>query len=155
MKKILALLTAAAGALALAIPATAGVSPGTAIYVDGVGYRTVGTPTDFSGTGAPDSTFQPIYKFVGDSMGDPDRQPSVATAAPGDPGFRGGRWKVYAVTFPSQSAYEDAVDAYDTNDSGNFDSWTELHNAVMDGVATVTDTGIRFECPLIPLPRHG
>lgn len=147
MKKTLALLAITAGALALAIPAMAGVSPGVALYVNGVGYRTVGTPTDFTGTGAPDSSFQPIYSFG-------DLQPSVVTAAPGDPGYRGGRWIVYAVSFDSQAAYDEAVMTYDTNGSGDFDSWAELDAAVMGGAAMITSTGVRFECPVIPLPHN-
>jgi len=63
---------------------------GPAIYVNGTLYRTVGTPTDLSNTGAPLSSFQTIYSFG-------DLQPNVARAAPGDPGFRGGRWQVHAL----------------------------------------------------------
>jgi hypothetical protein len=42
----------AAASLGLVAPASAGVT-GPAFYVDGSLYRTVGTPTDLSGTGAP------------------------------------------------------------------------------------------------------
>src|SRR5439155_17611500 len=44
-------------------PASAGVS-GPAFYVDHELYRTVGTPTDLSGTGAPDHSFDTIYQFA-------------------------------------------------------------------------------------------
>src|SRR5687768_2931333 len=76
-----------------AVPTTAaqGVS-GPAFYVDGVRYRTVGTPTNFTGTGAPAHSFDTIYDFGG-------LQPNVATAAPGDPGFNGGRWAVRQLNF--------------------------------------------------------
>jgi hypothetical protein len=40
----------------------------------------LGTPTDLSHTGAPDSTYDTIYSF--------DDQPSVADSAPGDPAVR-------------------------------------------------------------------
>src|SRR5687768_4232494 len=65
-------------------PAQAGGVSGPAFYVDHELYRTVATPTDLSGTGAPDSSFDALYAF--------DDQRSVAEAAPGDPGFNGGRW---------------------------------------------------------------
>ena len=142
MRKLLLPLAAAVAALAAAVPAMAGVT-GPAIYVDGTLYRTVGTPTDFSGTGAPASSFQPIYSFGA-------LQQSVATAAPGDAGFRGGRWLVMAISFTN---YPAAVTAYDTNGSGNFDSFAELSAAIAAGAATVSDTGTRFECPLIEVPQ--
>jgi hypothetical protein len=50
---------------------------GPAFYVDGAQYRTVGTPTDLSETGAPAQSFDTIYDFGG-------LQLNVATAAPGD-----------------------------------------------------------------------
>jgi len=48
----------AAAALLLSVAASsvaAGGPPSLAFYVDGVRFRTVGTPTDFSHTGAPAS----------------------------------------------------------------------------------------------------
>jgi hypothetical protein len=119
-----------------------GVSPGAAIYVDGVAFRTVGTPTDLSGTKAPASSFQTLYNFQG-------AQPiSVATAGPGDPGFRGGRWMVHGLTFTDYAA---AVAQFDTNGSGDFDSDEEVLAALSAGAAV--DVGVikMFECPLIHL----
>src|SRR6266581_4486578 len=84
MRRTLAFAAAGAVALLLAGVALAGGSGGVtgpAFYVDGQLYRTVGTPTDLSGTGAPESSFEVIYSFG-------DLQPNVATAAPGDPGYR-------------------------------------------------------------------
>ena len=72
----LALGALVAGA-AFTVPLTAnaaGVS-GPAFYVDGVRYRTVATPTELSGTGAPASSWDTIYSFG-------SAQPSVATSAP-------------------------------------------------------------------------
>ncbi len=84
---------------------------GPAFYVDGQLYRTVNTPTDLSNTGAPDSSFDTIYQFFG-------LQPNVATAAPGDPGYNGGRWRVHGLSFAN---YPAAVAQFDTNGSGNFE----------------------------------
>jgi hypothetical protein len=133
--------------LAIALPGAAmaagsGGVTGPAIYVDGTLYRTVGTPTDLSGTGAPDSSFQTIYDFGG-------LQSNVADAAPGDPGFRGGRWQVRPVSFADYAA---AVGAYDANGSGNLDSDEEILAAVQGGAATIGGVVKSFECPLIPVP---
>ena len=104
LKLVLAI--AAAGVLTAA--AAAGVT-GPAFYVDGQLYRTVNTPTDLSGTGAPAHAWDTIYDFGGNQM-------NVATAAPGDRGYNGGRWQVHALSFPS--GYAAALAAGDTNGSG-------------------------------------
>jgi hypothetical protein len=148
MKKLVTICVASASlvlgvATAAFAAGSGGVSPGAAIYVDGVAFRTVGTPTDLSRTNAPASSFQTLYNFQG-------AQPiSVATAGPGDPGFRGGRWMVHGLTFTD---YDAAVAAFDTNASGDFDSDEEVRAALAAGAAT--DVGIikMFECPLIHLP---
>jgi hypothetical protein len=139
MKKLL-LVTAAV--LAFAAQAAAAGVTGPSIYVDGQLYRTVGTPTDFSNTGAPESSYQVIYDFGG-------LQPNVATAAPGDPGYRGGRWAVHALSFAD---YPAAVAAYDTNGTGNLDSDEEVAAALAGGAAVDNGVVKRFECPLIQVP---
>jgi len=140
-----ALLVIASAALAAG---SGGVTP-PSIYVDGVLYRTVGTPTDFSGTGAPLSSFETIYSFGGS-------QPNVATAAPGDPGFRGGRWQVHALAF--NSSYAATVAAHDSNGSGNLDGAAEVQAALNDpGAGGAVDLGVvkLFECPVIPAAQGG
>src|SRR5215217_7491672 len=113
-----------------------GVS-GPAFYVDGVLYRTVGTPTDLSSTGAPQHSFDTIYNFFG------AQTYNVATAAPGTPGFNGGRWEVHRIVFGN---YATALTLHDANGSGDFDSAAEVAAALADG--TATDEGVvrRFEC---------
>jgi hypothetical protein len=135
---VLGLLAVAGGAVA----GGAGGVTGPSFYVDGQLYRTVGTPTDLSSTGAPAHSFDTIYEFFG-------LQPNVATAAPGDPGYNGGRWLVHGLRFAN---YPAAVAAFDTNDSGNLDSDEEVNAALAAGAAT--DIGIvkSFVCPAIPLP---
>jgi hypothetical protein len=112
---------------------------GPAFYVNGQLYGTVNTPTDLSTTGAPDHSFDTIYDFGG-------LQPNVATAAPGDPGFNGGRWRVHALSFAN---YPAAVSQFDTNASGNFDSASEVEAALAAGAATDTGVVKSFECPVI------
>jgi hypothetical protein len=119
----------------------AGGVSGPAFYVDGELYRTVGTPTDLSGTGAPAHSFDTIYAIGG--------QPNVATAAPGDPGYNGGRWMVHALTF---SDYQDAVDAVDANNSGDIDSNDEVQAAINGGFVTANVVVRQFVCPVIPVP---
>jgi hypothetical protein len=142
IRRYLLLLFAIGTVVLIAAPASAQGSGGVtqpAFYVDGDLYRTVNTPTDLSSTGAPEHSFDVIYDFGG-------LQPNVATAAPGDPGFNGGRWQVHGLSFTD---YDAAVAAFDTNGSGDLDSDDEVETAVAAG--TVIDTGIvkSFECPVI------
>jgi len=151
MRQTLALAAIVLVAMLAAGSAAAGSGgvTGPAIYVDGVLYRTVGTPTDFSNTGAPASSFQPLYSFAG-------LQPDVAAAAPGEPGFHGGRWQVHGLAF--NSSYAAAVAAHDANGSGDLDSAAEVFAALEDaGPGGATDLGVvkSFECPLIKVPASG
>jgi hypothetical protein len=128
--------------VASASAAGAGVT-GPSFYVDGTLYRTVGTPTDLSGTGAPASSFDTIYEFFG-------VQPyNVATEAPGDPGYNGGRWMVHGLSFAN---YAGAVAAFDANDSGDFDSDEEVEAALTAGAATDIGVVKSFVCPVIRIP---
>ena len=113
-----------------------------AFYVDGTLYRTVNTPTDLSGTGAPAHSFDTIYQFFG-------VQPfNVATAAPGDTDYNGGRWMVRGLEFDD---YEAAVAAFDANGSGDFDSDAEVLAAIAAGAADDIGVVKRFVCPVIRL----
>ena len=140
-----ALLTIAAATAMAMVPgmASAGVS-GPAFFVNGTVYRTVGTPTDLSGTGAPMHSYDTIYEFFGAQM-------NVATEAPGDPGYNGGRWLVHGLDW--NSTYEDAVaehgganDVIDTNAE-----IAAVLADVGDGGAT-TSIVKSFVCPVIKLP---
>lgn len=133
----------AAASLGLAAPAAAGVS-GPAFYVDGKFYRTVGTPTDLSGTGAPAHAWDVIYDFGGAQL-------NVAEAAPGDPGYNGGRWQVHALMFPG--GYAAALADGDVDGDGVIDSAEEVQAALAAGSAVDGGVVKRFECPAIPLPN--
>ncbi len=131
--------------LALASPASAGVS-GPAFWIDGQLYRTVATPTDLSGTGAPASTYDAIYSFAG-------YQRNVAEAKPGDSDFNGGRWQVHELSFPS--GYAAALASGDANGNGQIDSTAELDIALANG--TVVDTGqilSMFVCTVNRIPAN-
>ena len=142
-----AFLFAAAASLVLAGSASAASSggvTGAAFYVDGKLYRTVNTPTDLSGTGAPAHSFDTIYALAG--------QRNVATAAPGDAGYNGGRWMVHAIAY--NNSWSATVAAHDTNASGDLDSAAEVQAALADrGPGGATDQGVvkQFVCPVIPL----
>ena len=140
MTKVLSLAVTLACAWIAAASALAGGSGG----VTGAAFYVVGTPTDLSGTGAPDHSFDTIYELGG-------AQPNVATAAPGDQGYNGGRWRVRVLAFPS--GYAAAVASADTNASGDIDSATELQTAFAAGTAVVSGSGPSFVCPVIPMPR--
>jgi hypothetical protein len=147
MKKLalllgLVALTAAGSALA---NGSGGVSPGPAFYVDGTPYRTVATPTDLTNTGAPEQSFDTIYALAGQPL-------NVATAAPGDRDYNGGRWMVHAVAY--NTSWAATVAAHDLNGSGDIDSESEVLAAFADaGPGGATDAGVvqRFVCPVIKL----
>ena len=140
-----ALITAGGAAMAFGPTASAAGVSGPAIYVDHVLYRTVATPTDLSGTGAPAHSWDTIYNFFG-------AQPSVATAAPGDPGYNGGRWQVHKVSTPG--GYAAAVAAGDLDGNGVLDSADEIGAALASG--TLVDDGIvkYFVCTLNKVPAR-
>jgi hypothetical protein len=129
-RRIFASLGAATLLTAFASTALAGGPPGPAFYVDGELYRTVGTPTDFSGTGAPEHSFDTVYQFFGAIT-------NVASSAPGDRDYNGGRWMVIGATWN--------VDPYDLF------SEEEVLAAADAGDITLTQEPIKwFECPVIP-----
>jgi hypothetical protein len=139
---LIAVVTVSAITAGTAGAAGSGGVTGPAFYVNGTLYRTVNTPTDLSNTGGPDSSFDTIYDFGG-------LQPNVATAAPGDPGFNGGRWRVHGLTFTDYAA---AVQQFDANGSGDLDSASEVEAALTAGAAIDTGVVKSFECPVIHVP---
>jgi hypothetical protein len=120
----LALAVVPASVLVLAAPAMGeGNSlgpPGSTIYAFDVAYRTVATPTSLPNKGPTDT----IYVFPDCSF-----CASVSEAAPGHPGYNGGRWRV--------------VEAHGIT--------SQLTNAedVVVAASALVDTGTRFVCPLI------
>ena len=112
----------AAVVAALAAPSmTAGIGPpGGTIYAFDVAYRTVGTPTSLPNRGQ----FDTLYQFP-----DCASCAAVSEAAPGHPGYNGGRWRV--------------VEAFGIT--------TQLTNAedVVEQADELVETGTRFVCPLI------
>ena len=145
-RTVAALLAAGGAAVALSPSAHAGGVSGPAIYVDHVLYRTVVTPTELSGTGAPDQAWDTIYNFFG-------AQRSVATAAPGDPGYNGGRWQVHKVATPG--GYGAAVAGGGLDGNGVLDSAAEVDAAMATG--SLVDDGIvkYFVCTLNKVPAGG
>jgi hypothetical protein len=129
------LAVATAGSLVLATAGIggtlAGGPPGPAFYVDGALYRTVGTPTDLSGTGAPASTYDVIYALGGDLR-------NVAEAKPGDTDYNGGRWMVLPLTWAAG-----VTPVQYTSDS-------EILAAEAAGQLTIADSPAKqFVCPVI------
>ena len=93
--------------------------PGGTIYAFDTAFRTVGTPTSLPGHGPTDT----LYMFP-----DCASCASVSEAAPGHPGYNGGRWRVVqAFGITSQLTNADAVVA---------------------AASSLVDTGTRFVCPL-------
>ena len=120
---LLALASVVAAAV-LATPAlTAGKSlgpPGDTIFAFDQAFRTISTPTSLPDRGP----FDTIYVFPNCAS-----CKSVSEAAPGHPGYNGGRWRVVqAFGITSQLTNADAVVA---------------------AASSLVDTGIHFVCPLI------
>lgn len=94
--------------------------PGGTIYAFDTAYRTIATPTSLPGRGPTDT----IYVFP-----DCPSCASVSEAAPGSPGYNGGRWRVVAASGIT----------------------TQLTNAedVVAAASGLRDTGTRFVCPLV------
>jgi hypothetical protein len=140
-----ALGTACAAVALTAGAASAGLS-GPALYFNHVLYRTVGTPTDLSGTGAPEHSYDTIYSFGGAQL-------SVITSAPGYPDFNGGRWAVHAVSLPN--GYAAALASGDVDGDGVLDATDEVMAAMSAG--DLVDTGVvkRFVCTVNKVPSGG
>lgn len=123
MKRLLlgAAAVVAAGALAGSAMADGAGPPGGTFYAFDQAFNSVITPTSIPDRGP----FDTLYMFP-DCMG----CAPVSDAAPGHPGYNGGRWRV--------------VEAFGIT--------SQLTNA-QDVVAQATsfnETGVRFVCPLIP-----
>jgi hypothetical protein len=124
LTRLLSVTLVLAATLAFAAPAIADGNslgpPGSTIYAFDVAYRTVATPTSLPARGPTDT----IYVFP-----DCGSCASVSEAAPGRPGYNGGRWRV--------------VEAFGIT--------SQLTNAddVVAAASSLVDTGTRFVCPLI------
>jgi hypothetical protein len=80
MRKLPILAASAALSVTLfAGAASAGGPPAVGFYVDGDLYRTIGTPTDLSGTGAPLHSFDTIYALGEASSTSPSRSRATRT----------------------------------------------------------------------------
>jgi hypothetical protein len=95
------------------------------IYASDRLFRTVATPTDLSDNGR----FEPIYALGNGLV-------NVAEAAPGEPGFVGGRWEVHPVTWLTISPTQ-------------FTNAAQIHAAEAAGQISIGPVIRRFECPLI------
>jgi len=126
---------ATSAALLISVAAStvaAGGPPSLSFYVDDDRYRTVGTPTDFSSTGAPSFTYDKIYA-LGDGL------INVAEAKPGDTDFNGGRWMVLPIT------WAEGVEPVQLTNAEDVEAWAEA------GLLTIASTPAKqFLCPVIP-----
>lgn len=123
-----------------------------AIWNEGTLYRTVLTPTDLPFHEQNAHSFDIIYSFVDKAHGGLDGQRSVADAAPGDPGYNGGRWMVYEVNFTAAGR---AVHDPDNDGVVNFElqnSTMVLQHADVLGHLTISPEPVKyFVCPMIKI----
>jgi len=133
IRRLAAAVTSAALLVSVAASTVAaGGPPSLSFYVDDVRYRTVGTPTDFTNTGAPASTYDRIYALGSGLI-------NVAEAKPGDTDFNGGRWMVLPVTWSAGVTPTQLTSAEDV------EAWADA------GLLTIASTPAKqFLCPVIP-----
>ena len=142
VRRILTMMVAAGAILTFAGPADAGVT-GPAFYVDGTLYRTVGTPTDFSNTGAPAHSYESSMSSSGSSSMWPRRPPAIPASAAVGGWFTACRSPTTTPPPPLTTAA-----------SGDLDSDEEVQAALMSGDAADVGVVKQFECPVIPVPRR-
>ena len=134
--------------LALIVPASAfakgPLRASAAIWSHGELYGTVGTPAVF--TDPPEGTTDTLYNF---GMSGLSGQRAISVAAPGDRNFNGGRWSVVMVTFT-----DEGLAIHDADGDGVIDAELTDEEDVLNeydlGLLDLTDTGIYFECPMLP-----
>jgi len=128
----------------LAQPRPRAVRVADAIWAHGELYDTVITPTNF--ISPPEQSTDTIYSFMVSGL---EGQRSVAEAAPGDPDFNGGRWKVVAATFTLQG-----IQVLDADHDGMIDyeltSAEELADQVAQGNIVLALANFYFERPMPP-----
>jgi hypothetical protein len=126
------LLAGALTLLAVAPAAGAGLGPPhDAFYVDGDVYRTIGTPTDLTGSGAPAHTYDTLYAIEGQAL-------AVAEAKPGDRDYNGGRWMRFPVTW-NVTPYQDPLTSEED----------VLEAARIGDVTIAPEPDAQFVCPVI------
>ncbi len=131
MRRLIFPFSGLAVALAISVsPVAAGGPPAVSFYVDGAQYRTVGTPTDLFGTGAPSGSYDTIYA-LGNGLA------NVAEAAPGDTDYNGGRWLVRPVTW--------------NVDPVQLTSAEQVLDYAAAGWLTIGGPVKSFVCPVIPV----
>ena len=142
------------GALGLCVaaqlPALAGKASRSAdaIWVHDSLYGTVGTDTAFKSP--PPHSTDVIFSFMGSGL---EGQRSVAVYAPGDPEYNGGRWHVMAVSFTDSGKALFDPDG-DSEVNMELTNAQDLLDAAEMGLLTISETNVRFECPLLPQPSR-
>jgi hypothetical protein len=115
-----------------------------AIWADDRLFGTVLTDTDFNSP--PAQSTDVIFNFSASGL---TGQKSVAEAAPG-PGFNGGRWHVYAVTFTEAGKL-----VYDPDGNGavnsQFTNAEDVLEAATLGHLVIQDAMKFFVCTLFPV----
>lgn len=107
-------------------------------------YDTIVTPATFNSP--PAHSTDTFYNFALSGL---SGQRPVSDSAPRDPGYNGGRWDMKMVVFTPAGLI-----AHDSDDDGfvNFEltSADQLLTHYGLGHFDIFDTGVYFECPLLP-----
>ncbi len=146
MRKVVISIIIVAALLVAAVPAYANGNGATrvnqAIWVDGMLFGTVLTPTNLPQKG----NFDKLYNFDGSGL---SGQRSVGEAKPGDEDYNGGRWEVHPVTFT-----ELGISIHDPDGDGvvNFELMSDAEVLAHAGLGHLEIGGPAawFVCPVIP-----
>ncbi len=120
--------------LIAAVPAFAAAPNfGPALYADDETWGTKGTTSLPAPNDNNRQSFDGLFVIMNGVSG----QLPVAEAAPGNPDYNGGRWIEYHVQFVGTPEL--------------VTSYAQLHALAMAGQVTITETGVYFQCPLLPV----
>jgi len=127
--------------------AAPGIRVSGAIWANDALFDTVITDTNFHLP--PAHSTDTLYNFA---MSGLTGQRSVSESGPGDRDFNGGRWAVKLAVFTDTGR---AIHDPDGDGAVNFEltNVNDLYHHVTLGHLEIVDTGIYFECPLLPRKR--
>ncbi len=133
-KKVLALVLVLVLLLIATVPAFAAAPNfGPALYADDETWGTKGTTSLPAPNDNNRQSFDGLFVIMNGVSG----QLPVAEAAPGNPDYNGGRWIEYHVQFVGTPEL--------------VTSYAQLHALAMASQVTITETGVYFQCPLLPV----
>jgi hypothetical protein len=107
------------------------------VYGDGQAWGTKGTTSLPAPTDQNSQSYDKIVTITNGA----DGQLPVAEAAPGNPLYNGGRWTSQSATWAENLPFPPPL----------LTSYDQVMYYVNLGLLTITDDGVYFQCPLLPV----